>query len=281
MKKMIRNQSQSTLKLIILILAAFIMLYPLIWMIMSSVRPETAIFNPEMRNGTLTLQHYIKGWKGPAGISFSRYYLNSFALVFFIILGNVFSCSMTAFAFSRLRFSGQKVMFAIMLGTMMLPYHVVLIPRFILFNKLHWINTYLPLIVPKMLATDGFFIFLMVQFMRTIPMEFDKSAALDGAGSLTIFTGIILPLSSPVLITTAIFTFIWNWNDFLSQLLYIAKPALLTVTLALRLFLDITGKSNWGALFAMSTLSLVPIFIIFVTAQKYLAEGVTAGGLKG
>ena len=269
------------LKIIIMVLAALVMLYPLIWMVMSSIRPEVEIFNAGARTGALTFKHYITGWQGPVGVSFTRYYANSFVLVFFIILGNVASCSMAAFAFSRLKFSGQKIMFAIMIGTMMLPYHVVLIPRFILFNKLHWINTYLPMIVPKLLATDGFFIFLMVQFMRTIPIEFDKSAAIDGAGSFKIFTRIIAPLSTPVVITTVIFTFIWNWNDFLSQLLYIAKPSLLTVTLALRLFLDVTGKSNWGALFAMSTLSLVPIFVIFVTAQRYLAEGVTAGGMKG
>ncbi len=269
------------LKLIILLAVAYVMLYPLIWMVVSSIRPEVEIFNPSARTGTFTLSHYVKGWAGPTGVSFTRYFINSFVLVFFIIIGNLVSCSLSAFAFSRLKFNGQKIMFAIMLGTMMLPYHVVLIPRFIMFNKLHWINTYLPLIVPKMLATDGFFIFLMVQFMRTIPIEFDKSAAIDGAGNFKIFTRIILPLSTPVLITTTIFSFIWNWNDFLSQLLYLAKPSILTVTLGLRLFLDVTGKSNWGALFAMSTVSLIPIFLVFITTQKYLAEGVTAGGMKG
>lgn len=269
------------IKYAVLLAMAYVMLYPLLWMVMSSLRPEVEIFNPDIRTGALTLSHYAKGWAGPTGTSFTRYYLNSFALVFFIILGNLVSCSFAAFAFSRLEFKGKKLFFAIMLGTMMLPYHVVLIPRFIIFNKLQWINTYLPLIVPKLLATDGFFIFLMIQFMRTIPIEFDRSATIDGAGSFKIYSRIIMPLATPVLITTMIFSFIWNWNDFLSQLLYITKTHLLTVTLALRLFLDVTGKSNWGALFAMSTLSLVPIFIIFLTAQNHLAEGVTAGGIKG
>jgi multiple sugar transport system permease protein len=276
-----RNPALAAVKYAILCLGAFIMLYPLFWMVISSLRPEIEIFNPSARTGALTLQHYAKGWAGPTGISFTRYYLNSFGLVLLIIAGNAATCSLTAFAFSRLKFTGKSVFFAVMLGTMMLPYHVVLIPRFIMFNTFGWVNTYLPLIVPKWLATDGFFIFLMVQYMRTIPVEYDKSAAIDGCGNFKIFTRIILPLSTPVLITTVIFTFIWSWNDFLSQLLYISKPHLFTVTLALRLFLDATGQSNWGALFAMATVSLFPVFFIFFTMQRYLTDGITAGGLKG
>jgi multiple sugar transport system permease protein len=160
-------------KNIILWVCALTMIYPLIWMIISSVRPEVEIFNQALRSGTYTLSNYAKGWAGPAGISFGRYYINSITMVAFMIMGNIVSCSITAYAFSRLKFNGSKVFFAVMLGTMMLPQHVVLIPRYIIFNKLGWMNTLLPMIIPKWLATDGFFIFLIIQFMRTIPKDFD------------------------------------------------------------------------------------------------------------
>ncbi len=269
------------IRFLFLLGGAFIMLFPLLWMVVSSFRLESEIFAAGARSGAYTLDNYRRGWAGPTGVSFGRYFVNSFTISGFIVVGNVVSCSMAAFAFSRLSFTGKRVLFAVMLGTMMLPYHVVLIPRFILFNKLNWIDTFLPMIVPKFLATDGFFIFLLSQFMRTIPDEFDKSASIDGCGNYRIFASIILPLTTPALITTIVFSFIWNWNDFLTQLLYISNPALMTVTLGLRLFLDATGRSNWGALFAMSTLSLLPIFLVFLVAQRYLTDGVTAGGIKG
>lgn len=280
----LRNRKFSStllVKYIVLLFFAIIMVYPLAWMVMSSLRPEAEIFNEAARTGTYTLDNYRSGWKGPTGVSFGRYFANSFQMVFFMVVGNVISCSLAAFAFSRLKFTGKRVFFAVMLGSMMLPYHVVLIPRYVIFNKLQWINTYLPMTVPKFLATDGFFIYLITQFMRGIPVELDQSAAIDGCGSWKIFTKIILPLSTSALITTIIFSFIWGWNDFFSQLLYISKPEKMTVSLGLRLFLDATGKSNWGGLFAMSTASLIPVLIIFIAFQKYLVNGITATGIKG
>jgi len=193
----------------------------------------------------------------------------------------VASCSMAAYAFARLDFSLKKLCFAVMFGTIMLPHHVVLIPQYLLFYKLGWVNTYLPLFVPKLLATDAFFIFLMVQFIRGIPSELDKAARVDGCGTVQIFTRILFPLMTPALVTTSIFTFIWTWNDFLSQLIYISNPKLFTVTLALRAFLDTTGQSAYGSLFAMSIVSLVPVLIFFILFQRLLIEGITTSGLKG
>jgi multiple sugar transport system permease protein len=280
-KARMKTLSMNLLKGAVLWVCAVSMIYPLIWMVISSLRPEAEIFNVAQRTGRYTLTNYIKGWVGPTGVSFTTYYLNSFTIVVFVILGNLCACSLTAFALSRLRFTGSKVCFGVMLGTMMLPYHVVLIPRYIMFNKLGWMNTFLPMTVPKYLATDGFFIFLMIQFMRTIPRDFDESAAIDGCSSFTIFRRIIMPLCTPVIITTVIFSFIWNWNDFLTQLLYLSRPEVMTVTMGLRLFIDATATSNWGALFAMSVLSLIPVFAIFITCQKHLVQGVIASGIKG
>jgi len=188
---------------------------------------------------------------------------------------------MAAYAFAKLEFAWKKALFVAMLGTMMLPYHVLIIPQYIMFNALGWVNTILPLITPKFLATEGFFIFLMVQFMRSLPSELDKAATVDGCGPIQIYWRLVLPLSLPVLVTTIIFTFIWTWNDFFSQLLYLNDASKYTVSLGLRLFLDSTSQSQWGPMFAMSTLTLVPIFVVFLFFQRFIIEGITSGGLKG
>ncbi|MFC0272637.1 carbohydrate ABC transporter permease [Metabacillus herbersteinensis] len=267
---------------VLIIGIGIIMLYPLLWMVSSSFKEGTEIFkNVSFLPTKVTFENYLQGWAGLSGIQFSRFFLNTFTLVFFCIIGNVISCSMAAYAFARLDFSLKKVLFAIMLVTMMLPFHVTVIPQYIMFNKLEWINTYIPLILPKFLAVDGFFIFLMVQFIRSIPRELDEAAKIDGCGPIRMYYSLIMPLALPAVITTIIFTFIWTWNDFFSQLLYISDIKLYTVALGLRMFLDATGQNSWGALFAMSTLSLIPLFIIFIFFQKYLIEGITTGGVKG
>ena len=261
---------------------AVIMLYPLLWMLSSSLKPEFYIFKElGLWPKHFTLDNYLKGWNGTSGITFTTYFMNSFIIVAGAILGTIISCSLTAYAFARLKFDLRKWLFAIMLVTIMLPYHVVLIPQYILFNDLGWINTFLPLIIPKFLATDAFFIFLMVQFIRGLPLELDQAATVDGCGPIRIFTRIIFPLLTPALVTTAIFTFIWTWNDFFSQLIYISNPKLYPVSLALRNFLDATAQSAWGAMFAMSILSLVPIFIFFIFFQRMLIEGIATTGIKG
>ena len=196
------------------------------------------------------------------------------------IAGNLFACSLTAYAFARLEFPLKRVLFGLLLGTMLLPYHVTLVPQYILFNELAWMNTYLPLVVPKWLGVEAFFIFLMVQFIRTLPRELDDAARIDGCGHWRTFIRIIMPLSLPAIGTTALFTFINSWNDFLGPLLYLNRPELWTVSLGLNSFLDVTGESAYGSLFAMSTLALAPIVGFFLGAQKLLIEGVATTGLK-
>jgi multiple sugar transport system permease protein len=167
-----------------------------------------------------------------------------------------------------------------MLLTIMLPIHVVIVPQYIIFSELGWTNTFIPLILPKLLATDAFFVFLMVQFIRGLPRELDEAARLDGCNHAQIFTKIILPLMIPALATTAIFTFIWTWNDFFSQLIYLTDPDMYTVPVALKSFVDATANTSWGALFAMSLVSLLPIFLAFLFGQKFLIKGVATTGGK-
>jgi multiple sugar transport system permease protein len=265
----------------LIVLFGLIMIYPLLWMLVSSFKPELTIFNGNFWPETFTLQNYVTGWAGVSKITFATFYKNTLFIVAVTIIGNLLTCSMAAYAFARIDFSFKKTLFGIMMITMMLPSHVVLIPQYIIFNKLGWVNTYLPLLVPKFLASEGFFIFLMIQFIRGIPRELDQAARVDGCGPFQTYWRIILPLAVPALVTTVIFSFIWTWNDFFSQLLYLNNIRIYTISLGLRLFLDSQGESAFGALFAMSALSLVPVFIIFIFFQKYLIDGITAGGVKG
>ena len=192
------------------------MLYPVLWMVVSSLRPGDEIFrSPGSLLDSLRTENYAEGWNALSP-SFGHYLLNSAILVLGCIVGNLVSCSMAAYAFARLEFTGKRWWFGIMLGTIMLPIHVIIVPQYILFSQIGWVNTFLPLIVPKILATDAFFVFLMVQFIRGLPRELDEAARIDGCGHPRIFLRIILPLMKPALATTTIFTFIWTWNDFFS-----------------------------------------------------------------
>ncbi|MGX1828225.1 MULTISPECIES: carbohydrate ABC transporter permease [Paenibacillus] len=264
-----------------IILFGLLMLYPVLWLILSSFKPNHLIFTSSSLIPTsFTLDHFVNGWKGLQGVSFGRFFGNSALISVMSVLGNVISCSLAAYAFSRLKFKFKGLWFSIMLVTIMLPYHVTLVPQYILYNELHWINTYFPLILPKWLAQDSFFILLMVQFIRGIPRELDESATIDGCGQSQIFFRIVVPLLVPALITTAIFTFIWSWDDFFSQMIYLSKIDLFTVQLGIRSLFDPSGQSDWGALLAMSTLSLLPVTIIFLVFQRYFLEGIATTGLK-
>ena len=264
----------------LLIAAALVMIYPLLWLISSSMKPENLIFNnlsliPEK----LQLDNYVEGWTA-LRFSFTRFFINSFLIAGLAVIGNLLACSLTAFAFARLNFRFKKFWFALMLGTLMLPYHVTLVPQYILFLHLGWVNTFLPLIVPKFLAVDSFFIFLMVQFFRGIPREIDEAAIMDGCSPWRIYWRIMLPLSTPVLATAAIFSFIWTYDDFLGPLIYLNDMRDYTVPLALRTFVDATGESRFGQLFAMSAASLVPVFIVFLGFQRLIIRGIAPGALK-
>ncbi|MBO3083180.1 carbohydrate ABC transporter permease [Cellulomonas fengjieae] len=274
------DRRRSALKHLGLIALCVLMLYPLLWLLVSSFKPTELIFRDVSLIPTdIDLSNYSEGWNA-LQYPFGRYLLNSAVIVLGSLLGNLVACSMAAYAFARLEFRGRRLWFAVMLMSIMLPIHVIIVPQYILFAKLDWINTFLPLIVPKLLATDAFFIFLMVQFFRGIPRELDEAARLDGCGHGRIYLRIMLPLSLPALATTAIFTFIWTWNDFFSQLIFLVRPDMYTAPVALRTFLDSTGASSWGPMFAMSIVSLIPVFLAFLVGQKYLVKGIATTGIK-
>ena len=261
--------------------SSLVMLYPLLWMLASSFKDETEIFahGVSIFPTSWTLDAYRRGWEGLT-VTFDVFFWNSAVISILSVIGNVVSCSLAAYAFARLQFKGRNFWFALMLGTLMLPYHATLIPQYVLFLHLNWVNTILPLVVPKFMAVDAFFIFLMVQFFRGIPRELDEAAKMDGCGPWRIYWKIMLPLSLPVMATAAIFSFIWTWDEFFAPLIYLNDMGSYTVQLGLRAFVDSSGKSDFGALFAMSVLTLVPVFVFFIFFQRLLIEGIATTGMK-
>ena len=259
-----------------------LLLYPVVWLLGSSFKPGTEILtNPTPFPQQFTIENYQIAVEGVAGLSLWQLLGNSLTISILTVIGNVLSCALAAYAFARLRFRFKTALFAFMISTIMLPMHVVLIPQFIIFNELGMVGTFLPLVLPKFLATEAFFVFLMVQFIRGIPRDLDEAALIDGAGPYRTFWSVILPLMRPALITTTIFSFIWSWDDFFPQLIYLNDPDNFTLQLGLRLFVDQTSASAFGPMFAMSVLALLPVVIFFAVFQRYLVDGVATSGLKG
>lgn len=275
---------RSSVRHFVLIVASLVMIYPVLWMLSSAFKPTSEIFSsPGLLSEHWTIRNFIVGWQGAGGVSFRTFFINSFTVSFSVVIGSIFIASITGYAFARLRFKLRGVMFALMLATMMLPVQVTLIPQYIIFHQIGWTDTFLPLIIPSFLGVSitPFFIFLMVQFIRGLPRELDEAAVVDGCNAFQVFFRIILPLARPALITTAIFAFYWTWDDFFSQLVYLSNPNQFTVATGLNLFRDNAGNNQWGALFAMSILSLIPVIIVFVIFQKHLVKGIATTGLKG
>ncbi|MBM7653626.1 carbohydrate ABC transporter permease [Neobacillus cucumis] len=261
---------------------AILMLYPIIWLIMSSFKESTSVFTTAQSiiPHPWIWSNYSSGWHGIGGNSFGLFIKNTLVLVITTMIGQMISCSLIAFGFARLEFKGKAFWFALMMVTLMLPNEVVMVPQYILFSKLGWLNSIKPLAIPAYFG-QPFFIFLLVQFIRTIPRELDEAATIDGCNTFNIFFKIILPLIKPALATTAIFSFYWTWDNLLGPVLYLNNPTKYTVSVALNMFLSNESVSNWGAMFAMSVVTLIPVLVIFFIFQRYVVEGISTSGLKG
>ncbi|RBM19733.1 carbohydrate ABC transporter permease [Streptomyces sp. PT12] len=277
-----RRSGRTVLFHVSVVALCVVMLYPGAWLLLSSFRPTNQILGETgLIPDNTTLDNFRTVFEGIGGISFWTFFMNSVYLGVGSVIGTCLSCSVTAYGFSRIAFPGRQVFFAIMIGTLLLPFHVVIIPQFIMFNELGWTDSFVPLLIGKFLAADAFFVFLMVQFMRTVPKELDESARLDGAGHPRIYWSIMLPLMRPVLATASIFAFIWSWNDFLAPLIYLRSPENYPLPLMLRQYADQTSTSDYGAQMAAATLALVPVILFFVLFQRYIVEGVSTQGLRG
>jgi len=259
------------------------MLYPILWTVASSLKPESEIFvnAASLIPSALEWGNYATGWKGFGQVGFDTFFKNSAFVTSLVVIGTLFSSTLVAFGFARQRFWLRNALFACLMISMMLPSQVTLVPQYILFQKLNWVNTYNPLIVPAFIGGTPFFIFLLIQFIRGIPRELDEAAVIDGCSPYGIFWRVVLPLCKPALVTTAIFSFYWTWDDFMGPLIYLNDVSLHTVSLGLRMFADPSAVTAWGPMFAMSVLSLLPQLLVFLFFQKYLVQGIATTGLKG
>lgn len=258
------------------------MIYPILWMFASSLKPATEIFNNAISlwPSEFMWGNYAEGWAGFGGIGFATYFKNSLFITTIVVVGTLITGSVVAYGFARIDFKFKGILFACLMGTLMLPVQITLIPQYIIYNEIGWVNTFYPLLVPAFIGGQPFFVFLLVQFIRGIPRELDEAAIMDGANKFDIYWWVILPLLKPALVTVALFSFMWTWDDFLAPLIYLNDANLHTVTIALRNFMDSSGATSWGPLLAMSSLSLLPQLIIFVFFQKHLVEGIATTGLK-
>lgn len=264
-------------------LFGLVMIYPIIWMIASSLKANSDIFvnAASLIPSPIEWTNYATGWEGFGNVGFDIFFRNSAIITIFVVVGTILSCSFVAFGFARLKFKFKSLLFACLLMTKMLPMQVTMIPQYILFDKFNWVNTFYPLIVPAFLGGGPFFIFLLIQFIKGVPRELDEAAIIDGCSTYGVFWRVILPLCKPALVTAAIFAFMWTWDDFLGPLIYLNDTALYTVSLGLRMFADPSAVTNWGAMFSMATLSLLPQFVVFLFFQKYLVQGIATTGVKG
>lgn len=263
---------------LLLIAGATLFLIPFLWMLTTSLKegPQVYTWPPVWVPDPVRIDNYSKAW---GMLPFTQFYWNTLRITFLSIMGTVLSCSLGAYGFARLRFRGRDFLFVVLLATMMLPSQVTLIPQYVWFARLGWVNTYLPLIVPAFFG-NPFSIFLLRQFFMSIPHELDDAAKIDGCSFFGIYSRIILPLSKAAIGVVAIFSFTYNWNDFLNPLIYLQSMEQFTISLGLRMFQTNTYV-DMQSLMAMSVVALVPQLVVFFLAQRHFVQGVVLTGIKG
>lgn len=275
-------RANALLRTTALLAVAVLMLYPLLWLVGASFKTNTEIFTEVgFWPGRLDFSSYAKGWKTSTEYTFATYFLNSFLITIPRIIVTVISCVLVAYAFARFEFWGKKFLFSIMVGTMMLPLIVLRLPQYLMFKELGWLDTYLPLIVPSAFATDTFFVFMLVQFLRGIPRDMEEAALIDGCNALQLLWHIIVPLLKPAIISVVVFQFIWTMNDFMGPLIYLASVEKYPVSLALKMSIGATEEVEWANVIAISVVALIPSVAVFFMAQKHFIEGASSSGIKG
>jgi oligogalacturonide transport system permease protein len=272
---------RNTVSYLFLIVLGYVMIYPLLFMVSASFKSNEEIFgNLKIIPTEPIFGAYQKGWQGSGQYTFSTFFRNSFFLVLPVVFFTLLSSTLVGYGFARFRFPLKKLLFFLMVSTLMLPATVIVIPRYIFFKNLGWLNTYLPFIVPGVLGAFPFFNFMMVQFFRGIPIELDESARIDGCSSFRTLIQILAPLCKPALFSLVVFQFVWTWNDFFNSLIYISSVRKYPIALGLRMSIDVSSEMNWNQILAMSSLAIVPPALLFFLAQNYFVEGISTVGIK-
>ncbi|WP_347082971.1 carbohydrate ABC transporter permease [Enterococcus gallinarum] len=273
----------STIRYIILTIVAIIMIYPILWLVGASFKTNTEIFTEiGFIPKRIDFTPYIEGWRTRTEYTFTTYFANTFKIVIPKIIFCLVSSTVTAYGFARFNFKFKNILFALLMATMFLPAVVTRIPLYIFWKQFNMLDTYVPLIAPTVFAQEPFFVFMLIQFLRSIPRDLDEAATIDGCNTFQILWRILLPQLRPALISCIIFQFVWSFNDFLGPLIYISSVDKYPVALALKMSIDTSsGIVEWNQILAMSLISLLPALILFFSAQKYFVEGVTSSGIKG
>lgn len=281
LKKKNKKTKQAVDYLVIFVIGV-ILLYPIIWMFFATFKSNDEIFGSiKLFPERFGLGYYAEGWKGAGKVSYTSFFINTFLLVLPTTILTVASSALVAYGFARFRFPGKRILFAILIATLMLPNSVIIIPRYSLYNKFNWINTYLPFYAPAVLACYPFFTYMLIQFLRGLPRELDESAYIDGCGTFRTFMQVLLPLMKPALFSAGLFQFLWTYNDYFNSLIFINSVKKFPISLALRMSLDAESVVQWGKVMAMAFVAVLPVILLFFAAQRYFVEGIATSGIKG
>jgi len=263
----------------VLLLMGLVMLYPMIWLVGASFKSNAEVFTEiGFWPSRFDFSAYVKGWKTSSEYT---YFLNSFLIIIPKVIVTVISCVLVAYAFARFDFWGKKFLFSVMVGTMMLPLIILRLPQYLMFKEFGWVDTYLPLIIPSAFATDTFFVFMLVQFLRGIPRDMEEAAQIDGCNALQLLWYILVPILKPAIISVVVFQFIWSMNDFMGPLIYLSSVENYPVSLALKMSIGATEEVEWASVIAISVVALVPSLVVFFLAQRHFIEGAASSGIKG
>ena len=286
MKLETRHKIARFFQYFVLIAVGFIMIYPLLWMIGATFKSNAEIFsgigfipkNPTLEGYKLAVTQNYGG-----DINIWRAMLNTYSFVFPKVIFTVISSVIAAYGFSRFKFKGRDILFSIMISTLFLPQVVLNVPQYLMYNTFGWINSpfYLPLWVPTLFATETYFVYQLVQFMRSIPHDLDEAAAIDGCGPVKILYKIIAPMLSPSLVACGLFQFMWSCNDYMGPLLYVQTPSKYPMSIFVKLSMDADSGFNWNRILALSLISIIPQLIVFFCAQDAFIDGISAGAVKG
>lgn len=267
---------------LIIAIIGLILLYPIIWMIFSTFKTNEEIFGSiALLPKKFDFSYYIEGWKGSGKSTYTDFFLNTFLLVLPTTIFTVVSSALVAYGFARFNFPCKKILFVLLIAMLMLPNSVVIIPRYTLYNKFKWVDTYMPFYIPAILCCNSFFPYMLIQFLRGIPKDLDESAYIDGCGTFKTMTHILLPLMKPALFSAGLFQFLWTYNDYFNSLIFINSVKKYPISLALRMSLDAESVVQWGKVMAMATVAVIPVVVLFFAAQRYFVEGIATSGLKG
>ncbi|WP_428243435.1 carbohydrate ABC transporter permease [Gynuella sp.] len=281
-KTLRREKINASIRYVILLICGLGMLYPLFWMVAAAFKPNYEIFSSlSLWPKEFSLDGFINGWKTGTEYTFGRFFLNTFMYVIPKVILTVISSTIVAFGFARFDIPFKKFWFTMLIATILLPQSVLLIPQYLMFREMGMLDSYMPLYLPMAFATQGFFVFMLIQFLRGLPTDMEEAAMIDGCNSFQLLIYIVVPILKPAIISVALFQFMWSVNDFLGPLIYISSVDKYPIALALKMSIDVTEGAQWNEILAMASIAIVPSIVVFLMAQNYFIEGITAGGVKG